>query len=69
MDRAHRARESFLFALLIGLFAQPLDIFQFNQRGVGTAVLSPWQKGISAAVSRVKTFWCSRAKNSAPCRP
>lgn len=56
MDRTTLSRLPFLTAFFIAVAAMPLDIYNFNQRNIGTAVLSPWQRGISAAVDRVRSF-------------
>lgn len=40
-----------LTAMIAAIAGMPLDIFQFNQREVGTAKVSPWQTKLSAIVA------------------
>lgn len=48
MDRLHQL--PFFVAFAVALAAMPLDIFQFNQREVGTAKISPWQRKLTGLV-------------------
>lgn len=57
MDRFTLSQLPFLAAFFVALAGMPLDIFQFNQRQVGTAKVSPWQRIISAAVERLTAPW------------
>jgi len=43
-------------ALALAVAAMPLDIYTFNYREVGTAVLSPWQRGLSTAIDRARSM-------------
>lgn len=52
MDRTGLSRLPLMAAIALAVLAMPLDIFTFNQRNIGTAVLSPWQRGVSAVIAK-----------------
>lgn len=45
------AANLFFVAFIVALASMPLDIFQFNQREIGTAKLNPWQRKLSGLVA------------------
>lgn len=47
----------FMAAFIVALAGMPLDIYDFHQRGVGTAVLSPWKRRMSASLTRLSSLW------------
>lgn len=57
MDRITLSTLPFLAAFFVAVAGMPLDIFQFNQRQVGTAKVSPWQRRIGAAMERLTAPW------------
>jgi len=53
MDRLplSRAVPIYLAALIMAIGRTPLDIYDFHQRGLGTARFEPWRRTLSAAVT------------------
>lgn len=59
MDRDQHSRLPFLMAMFLALFGMPLEIYAFNQRGVGTAKIRPWQRRIGAGIQRLSSVVAS----------
>lgn len=53
MDRDQLSRLPFLAAFIVALAGMPLDIYNYSQRQIGFAKLSPWQRRISSAIERI----------------